>query len=75
MPKGEDLLIVIKDNGIGIEESMRIYSDAGRVNSSLGSKIVQERIDLLNQLGHNINLNITNNSPSGTCVTLTISEE
>ena len=68
------LICKVSDNGVGRKRSAEIYSNSGRTRKSLGAKIVNERIELLNKLGHNIDLTVSDLQSGGTQVTLTIQE-
>ncbi|NNF35701.1 MAG: histidine kinase [Saprospiraceae bacterium] len=85
LPKGNDSLLsihfqqfkeglrcTIKDNGIGIKANKKNDYTA---HVSLGSRIVKERIDILKEVGYDIDLDIKENSTGGTQVTLSILDE
>ena len=42
---------IANDDGIGIEKAQLLQKDAFFTHESLGSKIVRERVQLLNELG------------------------
>ena len=69
------LICQIKDDGVGRKQSTQIYRSMKSKGRSLGNQIVKERIDLLNEMGHKIELVIEDNDPSGTIVTITIFDE
>ena len=67
------LHIIIEDNGVGRQRAKEIKGDrSGHV--SLGTIIIDERIDLLNQLGHDIEIITEDVEPQGTRVHLYINE-
>jgi len=76
--KENKIYAVITDNGIGREKSEELKKGRNRNHQSLGSKITENRINLLNAI-HKNNLKITysdltdqNGNPAGTKVELTI---
>lgn len=69
----EDLMIAIEDDGVGREKAKQIKGDrTGHV--SLGTMIIDQRIDLLNQLGYNLEVQTTDVQPQGTRVTIRLKE-
>jgi len=71
----EDLLCIIEDDGVGIEKSSELKKKRIFKHESLGSKIVKERIDLLNKLGYQIEIDISSREPSGTIVRINLKGE
>lgn len=69
------LYCVIEDDGVGIERSQELQKDAFQTHESLGSKIVRERIELLNELGYHIEIEIKSRQPKGTIVQIIIKDE
>lgn len=69
------LKCVIKDDGIGRKKSAEIYKGQKKLHKSLAISIIKERIVILNQIGHNIDLSIEDGVPSGTEVTLSFEQE
>jgi two-component sensor histidine kinase len=64
------LLIRIIDDGIGIENSMKIKAGA---HLSKGMSLTEERIDLINQIeSSNIEIEIGQNGQAGTIVAIRI---
>ncbi|HEB61540.1 MAG TPA: hypothetical protein ENI82_00155, partial [Bacteroidetes bacterium] len=70
-----DLVINIEDDGIGIAESMKIHKKYNKTHKSLGSKIVMERIELLNKFGYQISIDILDRKPNGTIIKIIIKDE
>ena len=69
----EDLMITIQDDGIGREKAGQIKGDrSGHV--SLGTMIIDQRIDLLNELGHDLKIATEDVTPQGTRVTIRLKE-
>lgn len=64
------LICSIEDDGVGIEEAMQLQKQTFVTHTSLGSKIVKERVDLLNELGYHIEINTRSRIPKGTIVEL-----
>ncbi|NOT36389.1 MAG: histidine kinase [Saprospiraceae bacterium] len=69
------LSCVIEDDGIGIEKAQELQKNAFHTHESLGSKIIRERIELLNELGYNISIETKARIPKGTIVQIIIKEE
>jgi ligand-binding sensor domain-containing protein len=69
-----DLVCVIEDDGVGIEKAIELQKESFVVHSSLGSKIVKERVQLLNELGYNIEINTFTRLPQGTIVQIKVKE-
>jgi sensor histidine kinase YesM len=69
----EDLVVVISDNGIGRKKAAEIKGDrSGHV--SLGTLIIDQRIELLNQLGYRLDVKTEDVHPHGTRVSITLKE-
>lgn len=66
--------INISDNGIGRAAIKEFQSKSVKTYKSLGGDLAHERIRILNQMGHKINLEIRDNPEGGTIVTLTFYE-
>lgn len=70
----ESLFLAIEDNGIGRKKADEIKMDQGAIQQSLGSKITQDRIDILNSLYSNeidvqyVDLEDEQGNPRGTRV-------
>lgn len=79
MTKGADcLLCMIEDNGIGRKKANEIKMNQGAFQQSLGSKITEDRIDILNSLYNNeidikyVDLQDERGDPTGTRVEITL---
>ena len=68
------LKCIIEDDGVGMKESKEIRKHSFSEHKSLGSKIVQERIDLLNNMGYDIQIDTLERNPQGTIVEITLSD-
>ncbi len=66
--------ISISDNGIGRAAAKEFQSRSIKTHKSMGGDLANERIKILNQMGHKINLEISDNPGGGTIVTLTFYE-
>jgi ligand-binding sensor domain-containing protein len=72
--KGETILCVIEDDGIGRERAAEIRSQSGIERKSRGMLITRERLDILNQYSRDqytvnvIDLKDSNGEPAGTRV-------
>jgi len=64
----------VSDDGIGRAEAARRAKQAFRTHRSLGTKMIEERIELLNQLGHHISVETSDRHPNGTLVRITIGD-
>ncbi len=73
--KNGTLCCVIEDDGVGIERAQELQKDAFLKHESLGSKIVKERVQLLNELGYQIEIEIQSRKPQGTIVRIIIKDE
>ncbi|HHH52640.1 MAG TPA: hypothetical protein ENK91_03200, partial [Bacteroidetes bacterium] len=73
--ENEDLLVLIEDDGVGMMKSNEIRGKNNRNHQSLGSKIVRDRIDVLNKLGYQIHIEFYNRIPKGTIVKIILKEE
>lgn len=69
----EDLVVVVEDNGIGrLKASELKKGRTGHV--SLGTMIIDQRIDLLNELGHKLDITTEDVIPHGTRVIIRFKE-
>jgi ligand-binding sensor domain-containing protein len=66
--------INISDNGVGRAAAKVFQSKSVKTYKSLGGDLAHERIRILNQMGHKINLEIKDNPDGGTIVILTFYE-
>lgn len=73
--KDDSLICIIDDNGIGRGEAKKIQRESYAKYKSLGTELVQKRIEVLQKVGYLIELQIEDKKPSGTKVTLKISFE
>jgi two-component sensor histidine kinase len=64
------MICSIEDDGVGMEEAMQLQKQTFVTHTSLGSKIVKERVDLLNELGYDIEIMTRSRMPKGTIVEL-----
>ncbi len=69
-----DLFCIIEDDGIGISKSQEVQKKKYAVHDSLGSKIVMERIQLLNEMGYQISIKTIARLPQGTIIQITFKE-
>ena len=69
-----DLICIVEDDGVGMKKSMEMHKDQYLVHKSLGSKIVKERIQLLNQMGYQITIQSLDRLPQGTTIEMTFKE-
>jgi len=69
-----NLNCIIEDDGVGIEFAQQIQKGPFITHESLGSKIVKERVALLNELGYNIEISILNRDPKGTIIKIIFKE-
>ncbi|HMS70636.1 MAG TPA: two-component regulator propeller domain-containing protein [Saprospiraceae bacterium] len=65
---------IIEDDGVGITKAQELQKNAFQTHQSLGSKIVRERVNLLNELGYNIEISMTDRVPRGTIITIKFKE-
>ncbi len=68
------LIITIFDNGVGRKKAAEIQNESKRIYKSHGSKLVQDRVKILNELGYSIHIQIIDLEPSGTKVVLYIAD-
>ena len=71
---GGDLFCIIEDDGVGIAHSQNLRKETFLTHKSLGSKIVKERVNLLNELGYIIEINIIERKPQGTIIEIIFRE-
>lgn len=62
----EYLVCRILDNGVGVKKSLEINKSKFKTHRSLGSKISQERISILNSLGYHIEYKLKERKTGGT---------
>ncbi len=71
--ENEDYFICkVRDNGIGIEASKELNKHSIGGHKSLGTKIIKDRLDKLNELGSDVQITTTNVATGGTEVTIQI---
>ncbi len=68
----ETLVCTIEDDGIGREGMREIHQHSRRAYKSLGSDLVQKRVESLNQLGYDIRIRTDDRLAGGTVVTITL---
>jgi PAS domain S-box-containing protein len=73
--KGDSLVCIVEDNGVGREEAKKIR-EASRLHKSVGMMVTQERLDLINK-NNNLSVKITDlvdkeGAPCGTRVEITV---
>lgn len=66
----QSISIILIDNGVGRAESMRLQERSIRTHQSHGTKLVMDRVKVLNKLGYQIQIIIEDNQPRGTVVTV-----
>jgi len=64
------LICTIEDDGIGVEASRKLQEESLGGHRSHGTTLVQERVELLNQVGYNIQIHTTERIGGGTVVTI-----
>lgn len=64
--------IVVQDNGVGREQSEKLKSQSFDYHRSVGSQLVKDRINILNNLGYRIKIKIEDCYPQGTKVVILI---
>lgn len=69
--ENEGIVIIIKDNGVGIEKAREIQRQSVRRYKSKGRELAEKRIEVLQELGYPIEVN-TVSSDQGTAVTIKI---
>lgn len=73
--ENSNLICIIEDDGVGREEARKRKSSLSGSHKSLGSKIVMERVEILNKLGYNIIIETHDRKPHGTIVKIKLMEE
>jgi sensor histidine kinase YesM len=68
----EILMCVIDDNGIGRKRSEEIQSKSLKKYKSLGTELVKKRIEILNQVGYDVQINTIDKLEGGTRVIISI---
>jgi Histidine kinase len=68
----ENLICEIIDNGLGRQEAQKRKEAQITAHLSHGTELVEKRVKILNELGYKINIQTTDNEPSGTIVTIII---
>lgn len=71
----DELICTITDSGIGRKKAREMQKSQYKTRESLGQKIIEERIAILNDLGYSIAMEVKDLDPSGTKVTVTIKDE
>lgn len=70
--KEDRLVIVIMDDGVGRDKAREIQQTFIRMYKSRGTQILEDRIKIMQELGHNINAITEDRAGGGTVVTLTL---
>jgi ligand-binding sensor domain-containing protein/two-component sensor histidine kinase len=70
-----DLICLVEDDGVGREEAGKRKTALSSGHKSLGSKIVMERVEILNKLGYSISIRSRDRKPTGTIVSIELKEE
>jgi ligand-binding sensor domain-containing protein len=68
----EMLLIEIIDNGVGRSKAGEIQQESRKIYVSRGKSLVEERVNLLNEVGYKIDINTSDNVNGGTKVSIQI---
>ena len=66
----DELICRIADNGVGRERAKEIQSSFIQMYKSRGTQIVEDRIKIMQELGHGISVQTYNNPEGGTIVVL-----
>ncbi|MBO0951833.1 sensor histidine kinase [Fibrella forsythiae] len=69
---GETLICIIEDDGIGRDQMRTIHAQSAKAYKSLGTSLVQQRVNFLNNLGYAIAIQTDDRLGGGTVVTITI---
>ncbi len=72
MPEEDVLEVIIQDNGVGRKKAAEIQKTTFRRYKSQGRKLVQRRVEVMNQLGYNIDINTSDPEQGGTLVKIKI---
>jgi len=72
--KDGHLICEVEDDGVGIEKALQMQKEAFVTHVSLGSKIVKERVQILNELGYQISIETISRLPHGTLIIIKIKE-
>lgn len=68
----EKLQITVADTGVGRDEAKKIQERFIKMYKSRGTQILEDRIRIMQELGHAIQVKVENNPVGGTIVVLTI---
>jgi ligand-binding sensor domain-containing protein len=66
------LTCLVEDNGVGLEEAKRLQAQSIKHFQSLGTSLTEQRKEILNQLGYNIQIKTEDRIGGGTVVTIKI---
>lgn len=69
---GETLHIDVIDNGVGRSKAGDIQKESRKIYISRGKSLVEERVNLLNEVGYNIDIKTVDNPDGGTSVSIKI---
>jgi len=68
------LCCVVKDDGVGRKRAAEIQAQSPNIYVSHGTRLVRERVKILNQMEYDIQINTLNRPGGGTKVTIKISD-
>lgn len=66
------LVCIIEDNGVGREKANSIQQKSRKLYQSQGTRLVQDRVAVLNELGYHIHIETNDKPGGGTIVTIKI---
>ncbi|MCU4157442.1 histidine kinase [Carboxylicivirga sp. A043] len=66
----DKLVCVIKDNGIGRKQSMKLKEDSIQAYESRGLELINKRVEILNELGYRIEISYEDPMEGGTKVVI-----
>jgi ligand-binding sensor domain-containing protein len=70
--EGEYLVCRVEDDGVGKERAREIQKKSLRIYKSHGTRLVKQRVKVLNQIGYKIEIESENRKGGGTMVTIKI---
>ncbi len=69
----ESIICVVEDNGVGRKKAKEIQRESIKMYKSHGTTIVKRRVDVLNDMGYDINIGSADREHGGTIITIKIS--